>query len=73
MIEKYLKDALKAEYIISIPIENLSKEELSELSEKAKYEDILVTLRTEHSNVHQGVLICLIKKELVNEEFLKYL
>lgn len=72
MVDKYIKDAMKAEHLISIPIELLSKEQMEELSEKAKRNAILVTLRSEHSNLHQGVLVSLIRKDIA-AEFVKYL
>jgi hypothetical protein len=72
VVDKYIKDTLEAEYIISIPIELLTKEQLEELGEKAKKNNILATISAEHSNVHQGVLISLIRKDIAGD-FLKWL
>lgn len=73
MVDKYIKDTLDADHIISIPIEYFTKDELEELSEKAKKNKILLTLRAEHSNVHQGVLVNLIRKDIVNKTYFEWL
>lgn len=72
MIDKYIKDTLESECIISIPIEILTKDQLEELGEKAKDNNILASIRAEHSNAYQGVLVSLIRKEIAGD-FLKWL
>jgi len=68
----FIAEALAIEHIISMPIEKFTVEQLNKLSEKAKKNKLLVVLRAEHSNAHQGILVCLIKKS-VAAEFIKFL
>ncbi|URZ15314.1 hypothetical protein [Clostridium felsineum] len=72
MIDFFIKQALENDHIQSKPIEHFTIEQLNELSEKARDNNLLITLRVEHSNVWQGTLVNLIKKEIANK-FLKYL
>lgn len=72
MVEDFIKETLKIDYINSWPIENFDIEQLNQLSEMAEKNNLLLTLRAEHSNVHQGVLVCLVKREEA-AELLKWL
>lgn len=67
MVEDFIKEAiketLKIDYIYSKPIEDFTIEQLSQLSEMAEQNNLMLTLRAEHSNFHQGTLVNLIKRE----------
>ncbi|SDO76037.1 hypothetical protein [Clostridium gasigenes] len=73
MVDRYINKALKAEHIISIPIERFKIAELEELSNKAKKNNIVITLKAEYSNIYQGVLVNLIKRDIINDEFIKWM
>ena len=47
MIDDYINETVDADYINSIPIEHLTKDELIELTEKAKENNILVILEAD--------------------------
>lgn len=70
-INSFIENALDIDYITSAPIEDFAPEQLIELSEIAKENNLLVTLRAEHSNLHQGILVSLVKKD-VADKFIKY-
>lgn len=72
MVENFIKDALENDYIVSIGIEKFSSEQLKELAEKAKKFNILVSLRAEYNNAYQGILVCLIRKDIMNDTFLNF-
>lgn len=67
LIDKTIEAALNCSHIISMDIEDLTKEQLIELSEKAKKHNLLVTLRAELSELHQGVLVSLISKSVASQ------
>lgn len=72
MINDFIKEALECVYIQSRPIEDFTIEQLDELAEKAKEKNLLVSISAEHSNLYQGVLVCLVRKDAA-ERLLKYL
>ena len=61
-IEEIIKEALEIDCAICYPIEDFELDELIELSEKAKKSGLIVILRAEHSNLHQGVLVEVFQK-----------
>ncbi|PYG84271.1 hypothetical protein LY28_03723 [Ruminiclostridium sufflavum DSM 19573] len=71
-VDEIIKNALNCDHIQSMAIEYFTKKELIELSEQAKKQGLLITLRAEHSNVHQGVLVNVVKKQFA-DQFLEYL
>lgn len=66
-VEKIISESLKKDYISSFPIEDFTTLELDLLAEYAKENNLLIALKAEHSNFHQGVLVSLLKKELIAE------
>lgn len=72
-INEFIKDTLSCDYIKYIKIEDFTVEQLDLLAEEANKNNLLLTLRTEHSNVHQGVLVNLIKREEITDSFLECL
>jgi hypothetical protein len=70
-IEKIIQEALETDHIHSYPLEDV-KDILEYFPEYAKVNDLVVTLRAEYSNIHQGVLVQILKKSLI-AEFEKYL
>lgn len=64
-IEEMIKETLENNYIQSWPIENVSHL-LDPLTEYAKENDIIVTLKAEHSNLHQGVIVNLLQKQFLD-------
>jgi len=71
-VEDAINKTLEIDYILSIPIEDYETSELALLGEYAKENNIFISLKSEHSNFHQGVLIGLIRRELANK-FIEYL
>jgi hypothetical protein len=71
-IESMIEKSLENEYIISYPIEDFSLMDLDILAEYGKENQILVFLKAEHSNIHQGTLVSLIRKDIA-AEFIKHL
>lgn len=61
-IEEIIKEALEMDCAICYPIEDFELDELKELSEKANKSGLVVILRAEHSNFHQGVLVEVFQK-----------
>lgn len=72
-VDEVINHALETTYITSAPIEHYSQTELKELAEKAKENDIVVSIKAEHSNGYQGVLLCFIKRDSINNTFIKYI
>lgn len=72
-VDEVIEHALEAEHIVSAPIEHYSTNELIDLSEKARKNDLVVTIHAEHSNFYQGVLIHVIKRKNIDETFVKYI
>lgn len=72
-IDDVIKDALEVDHITSAPIEHYTQEELKELAEKAKKNDLVISIRAEHSNFYQGVLLSFIKRESIDDTFTKYI
>lgn len=71
-INEFIKETLDCDYIQSRKIEDFTIEQLDLLTEEAKENNLMVTLKAEHSNLHQGILVNLVKKDIANE-FLKWL
>lgn len=63
-IEKMVDETLKFEHMQAYQIENFTIEELDILAEYAKENDMVITLRAEHSNFHCGVLVQLMKRDV---------
>jgi len=72
-IDDVIKDALEVDHITSAPIEHYTQDELKELAEKAKKNDLVITIRAEHSNFYQGVLLSFIKRKNIDDTFKKYI
>lgn len=69
-IDDFIKDALSGNSVIaSMPIEHYSQEELKEIAKKANASDFIVTIKAEYSNFYQGVLIGLIHKDDIRQEY----
>lgn len=67
-IDNFIEVAVKGEcYIRCAPIEHYTIEELKEISEKAKKNDLVMTINEERSNFYQGVLINLVKRDDVKK------
>jgi ABC-type uncharacterized transport system substrate-binding protein len=72
MFEELINDAIYDGCIQSKPIEEFTIEQLKELAEKAKKNNLLLTLHAEHSNFHQGVLVNLVNRDIM-DSFVKYM
>lgn len=69
-IDNFIKDALEDDsVIVSVPLEHYTQVELKEIADKAKDRDLIVTIKAEYSNFYQGVLIGLIHKDNVGQEY----
>lgn len=66
-IDKFLGDAFNEGYIMSVPIEHYSVNEIKEISEKAKKLGLVISIRNETSNFYQGVLIQAVRKDSLLE------
>jgi hypothetical protein len=66
-VKEMVDYAVKADYIISNPIEHYSIDEIKKLSEMAKQNDLLLSIKEERSNFYQGIMINLIKKSILKE------
>lgn len=73
--QKMIEEALYSECIVSNPIEHYSMEEIKELAELAKKNDLIFSIKEERSNLYQGILLCLVKRIRVQEViyFIKHL
>jgi hypothetical protein len=67
MIDELIENALNENYIHSQAIEDFTIEKLIELSEKAKKNNLLITLSAEHSNLHQGILVNIVRKDIADK------
>ena len=74
-IKEMIDEALKHDYIISNAIEHYSIDEIRKLSELARENDLILSIKEERSNFYQGIMICLIKRSIVKERscFIKYI
>lgn len=74
-VKNLIKEALNCDYMLSNPIEHYSIEEIRELSELAKDNDLIFSIKEERSNFYQGIEINLIKRKIVKEchDFINYL
>ena len=66
-IEKLIERALNCEFIISNPIEHYSIDEIRRLSELARKNDLIFSIKEERSNFYQGIMINLVKRKIVKE------
>jgi NAD(P)H-dependent FMN reductase len=71
-VNEVIETVLEEDYIIAVPIEHYSQDELKEFAKKAKENDLLLTIKAEYSNAYQGILVQLIKKNIA-DKFLKHL
>jgi hypothetical protein len=69
-IEKMIKDAMESDHFQDYPIEELDIVSLDILAEYANKNNILVALKSEHSNYHQGTIVELLNKNYL-DKFLK--
>lgn len=72
MVDNFIKESAEVDYINTMPIEKFTLDELIELTEKARKNNLMLTLWPEHSNCHQGVLVQLIRRDVASE-FLRWL
>ena len=72
-IEEFLKDALEVDYIEWVPIEHCSIEDLIKIAELAKKNNLVMTIKDEHSNFYQGTMVQLIKRKNIDDTFVKYI
>lgn len=72
-IEEFLKDALEVDYIEWIPIEHCSIDDLIKIADLAKKNDLVMTIKDEHSNFYQGTMVQLIKRKNIDDTFVKYI
>jgi len=71
-VEKVIKETLQNEHIMSYSISGFNSSELDLLAEYADENNIFISLKAEHSNVYQGVLVQLLKKDLLGK-FITYM
>jgi len=65
-VEEVIQERLKNEAVFTCcPIEEFNFEELDLLAEYAKENGMIMFLKAEYSNFHQGVLVKLISKEKI--------
>ena len=69
-IEEMIKNALDTDYLNSYHLEEFSVCELAALAEYAEENNIFITIKAEHSNFTQGVLVQLLRKDCI-EKFVK--
>lgn len=72
-VDEIISDALDVDHITSAPIEHYTQDELKEIAEKAKENDLVVTIKAEYSNFYQGILLNFIKRENIDDMFKKYI
>lgn len=67
-VEKVIDRVMEIDFMISNPIEHYSIEEIYELAELAKKNDLVLTISKETSNFYQGILISLIKRKSLKDK-----
>ena len=72
-IDRLIAEAIENNHIACNPIEHYNIEELKEIAEKARKNDLVVTIHAEHSNFYQGVMVHVIKRKNIDETFVKYI
>lgn len=75
-VDEFIKNAIDNTSCVicaTAPIEHYTIEELIDLAEKLERKDVVITLKAEHSNFYQGVMIGLVKRKNVNEKYSKFL
>lgn len=72
-VDEVISNALEKDCITSAPIEHYTQDELKEIAEKAKENDLVVTIKAEYSNFYQGILLNFIKRENIDDMFKKYI
>lgn len=66
-VEKLIEETLSCGFIITNPIEHYSIDEIRRLSELARKNDLIFSIKEERSNFYQGIMINLIKRSRVKE------
>lgn len=66
-IEEIIKEALEVPCILCKDIKTFTLSEIELLSEYAKENNIVLSIRAERSNFHQGTLIQLLRKDILNQ------
>ena len=72
-VNKLIERAIEVEHITSAPIEHYTIKELKEIAELAKKNDLVVTIKDEHSNFYQGTMVQLIKRKNIDDTFIKFI
>lgn len=72
-IKEFLKNALEVDYIEWVPIEHCSIEDLIKIAELAKKNNLVMTIKDEHSNFYQGTMVQLIKRKNIDDTFIKFI
>lgn len=72
-VDEVISNALEEDCITSASIEHYTQDELKEIAEKAKENDLGVTIKAEYSNFYQGILLNFIKRENIDDMFKKYI
>lgn len=63
-VEDMINKTLQCDYIKCYPLVNLTLIELDLLAEYTKVNNLILTIKAEHSNFHSGVIVQLLKKDL---------
>lgn len=67
-VDELIQNALHGNAVFySGAIEHYSLEELQDLAEKANKHNLIITLKAEHSNFYQGVMVSVCKRESVKK------
>lgn len=74
-VGEMIENALNRGLIISNPIEHYSIDEIKRLSELARDNNLILSIKQERDNFYQGIMINLIERSKVQEcnFFIKYL
>lgn len=72
-VDELIENAVNEEAVSPAgAIEHYTQEELINLAEKAAKNDLIVSIKAEHSNFYQGVMVCVTKREHV-VEYIKFM
>lgn len=71
-IDNFIKDSLKHDYVVFRSIKEFSIHDLELLSERAKHNNLKISIKTVSTNQYQGTFVQLIQGDLANS-FLEWL
>jgi hypothetical protein len=71
-VETIIKNTLDNDHIMTYTIEEISQKQLIVLAEYANVNNIIISIKADHNNFHDGISVNLVKGDIVSR-YLNYI